>query len=66
MHEPALGERERRIMEAVSSLAWSLRHDRERLAKRLAALEHELAVLASKLDGQPTFVTLGGHPATRS
>ena len=66
MYELASGERERKIMEAVSTLARSLRHERERLARRLVELEHELAVLASKLDGQPTFVTLGGPPAPSS
>ena len=66
MYELASGERERKILEAVSALARSLRDERERLAKRLAELEHELAVLACKLDGQPTFVTLGGRRAPRS
>ena len=56
VNERSLGERERRILEAVSSLARSLQAERERLARRLGQLEQELDVLASRLDGEPALI----------
>ena len=56
VNDLSLGERERRILEAVSSLARSLQAERERLARRLGQLEQELDVLASRLDGEPALI----------
>jgi len=42
-------EGERRLIQAVVTLARSLRDERDRLAKRLHEVELELSVLASKL-----------------
>ena len=42
---PIADERERRIFEAVMTLARSYRDDRERLVRRLSAVEHALDVL---------------------
>jgi hypothetical protein len=47
--ESSLEEREHRLIDAVVSLTKSLRDERERLASRLAEVEHELSVLAVKL-----------------
>ena len=59
MMDSTVSQSEQRLLEQVVSLARSLRDERERLARRLAELERELSVLASKLDGQPTAITLG-------
>lgn len=45
-----LDERERRLIEAVVSLAKSLTEERERLARRLAEVERELRLLAGKVE----------------
>jgi hypothetical protein len=47
---PIADERERRIFEAVMTLARSYRDDRERLVRRLSAVEHALDVLTLKVD----------------
>ena len=59
MLDSTVSQSEQRLLEQVVSLARSLRDERERLARRLAELERELSVLASRLDGQPTAITLG-------
>jgi glutamate/tyrosine decarboxylase-like PLP-dependent enzyme len=61
MMDSAGNEGGQRLLEQIVSLAQALRDERERLARRLAALEPELCVLASKLDGEPTAITLGSH-----
>jgi len=52
-------ERERRLAEHVASATQSLREERDRLAKRLADLERELANLAARLDAPSAFATSG-------
>ena len=47
---PAVEDRERRLIEAVVSLAKSFREERDRLASRLTELEREIDSLAVKLD----------------
>ena len=47
---PAVEDRERRLIEAVVSLAKSFREERDRLANRLTQLEREIDSLAVKLD----------------
>ncbi|OLB93947.1 MAG: hypothetical protein AUH30_18850 [Candidatus Rokubacteria bacterium 13_1_40CM_68_15] len=46
----AIDERERLLIEAVLSLARTLRDERDRLADRLRAVESELSTLASRLE----------------
>jgi hypothetical protein len=43
-------ERERLLIEAVVTLARTLRDERDRLAERLREVEHELNTLTSRLD----------------
>ncbi|OLC11868.1 MAG: hypothetical protein AUH29_18090 [Candidatus Rokubacteria bacterium 13_1_40CM_69_27] len=57
MSDPALGaeipgqdERERLLIEAVVTLARTLRDERDRLAERLREVENELNSLTSRLD----------------
>lgn len=52
-------ERERRLVEHMASATQSLREERDRLAKRLADLERELANLAARLDAPSAFATSG-------
>lgn len=47
---PIVDERERRMVDAVMTLARSLREDREKLARRLSAVEHALDVLTLKVE----------------
>ena len=47
---PAADERERRLIDAVVSLAKSFREERDRLASRLSELEREIDALAVRLD----------------
>jgi hypothetical protein len=61
MNDSAVAEPERRLLEQVASLARTLRQEREHLSRRLGALERELSVLATKLDGQPAVIALGGR-----
>jgi hypothetical protein len=65
VNDNAVGEPERRLLEQVASLSRALREERERLARQLGELERELSVLASKLDGQPALIALGGPPQAR-
>jgi hypothetical protein len=53
-------ERERLLIEAVVTLARTLRDERDRLAERLQQVEQELASLAARLDGRgPDSAGLG-------
>ncbi|OLE42586.1 MAG: hypothetical protein AUG14_11910 [Candidatus Rokubacteria bacterium 13_1_20CM_2_68_19] len=45
-----IDERERLLIEAVLSLARTLRDERDRLAERLRSVENELSTLASRLE----------------
>jgi hypothetical protein len=45
-------DRERRLIEAVVSLAKSFREERDRLARRLSQLEQEMVILSIRLDAQ--------------
>jgi predicted RNase H-like nuclease (RuvC/YqgF family) len=47
---PAADDRERRLIDAVVSLAKSFREERDRLARRLTELEREIDALAVRLD----------------
>jgi len=47
---PAVDDRERLLIEAVVTLARSLRDERDRLAGRLREVENELQTLTSRLD----------------
>ena len=49
---PPADDRERRLIEAVVSLAKSFREEREQLMRRLTQLEQEIAMLALRLDAQ--------------
>ena len=49
---PAADDRERRLIDAVVSLAKSFREERDRLARRLTDLEREIDALAVRLDQQ--------------
>src|SRR5437773_9255295 len=50
-------DRERRLSDHMASATLSLRAERDRLAKRLADLERQLANLAARLDSPSAFVT---------
>jgi len=50
---PIVDERERRMIDAVMTLARSFRDDREQLARRLTAVEQALDVLTLKVELQP-------------
>jgi uncharacterized coiled-coil DUF342 family protein len=52
-------DRERRLAEHMASATRSLREERDRLAKRLADLERQLANLAARLDTPSAFATSG-------
>jgi hypothetical protein len=60
---PAADERERRLIEAVVSLAKSFREERDRLARRLNDLEREIDALAVRLDQPPRALPGTGEPA---
>ncbi len=47
---PATDDRERRLIDAVVSLAKSFREEGHRLAQRLAQLEQEIDMLSVRLD----------------
>ncbi len=47
---PTVDERERLLIEAVVTLARSLRDERDRLADRLREVENELQTLTSRLE----------------
>lgn len=48
---------DRRLAEHMASATRSLRAERDRLAKRLADLERELAKLAARLESPSAFAT---------
>lgn len=50
-------DRERRLSDHMTSATQSLRAERDRLAKRLADLERQLARLAARLDAPSAFAT---------
>jgi len=52
-------DRERRLSDHMASATQSLRAERDRLAKRLADLERQLANLAARLNSPSAFVTSG-------
>jgi len=52
-----LAERERRLIDAVVSLARSLRDERDRLAERLREVESQLGSLAQQLERRPPDTT---------
>jgi uncharacterized protein involved in exopolysaccharide biosynthesis len=52
-------DRERRLSDHMASATRSLRAERDRLAKRLADLERELANLATRLEAPSAFATPG-------
>ena len=52
-------DRERRLSDHMASATQSLRAERDRLAKRLADLERQLANLAARLDSPSAFATSG-------
>ena len=60
-----MADRERQLLNQVTTLAQALHQERERLASRLAELELELSVLASKLDGPPAVCVLGASARRR-
>jgi hypothetical protein len=49
---PPADDREQRLIEAVVSLAKSFREEREHLLRRVLQLEHELEILALRLDAR--------------
>ena len=59
---PPADDRERRLIEAVVSLAKSFREERDRLARRLAELEQQIDAydeLSSSLADENTTVGVG-------
>jgi uncharacterized coiled-coil DUF342 family protein len=56
----------RRLAEHMASAAQSLREERDRLARRLAELERELANLASRLGAPAAFAQPGSHALRRA
>jgi len=52
-------DRDRRLAEHIAAATRSLREERDRLAKRLADLEQELANLATRLEARPAYATRG-------
>jgi hypothetical protein len=57
---------DRRLAEHMASSAQSLREERDRLARRLAELERELANLASRLGGPAAFAPPSPHALRRA
>ena len=47
---PTADDRERRLIDALVSLAKSFREERNRLSQRLTRLEHEIDALSIRLD----------------
>jgi chromosome segregation ATPase len=58
--------RDRHLAAHIQSATQSLREERDRLAKRLADLERELANLAARLDSPSAYVTSGDSGRRRS
>ena len=59
-------DRDRHLAAHIQSATQSLREERDRLAKRLADLERELANLATRLDSPSPYVTSGDSGRRRS
>jgi hypothetical protein len=60
---PAADDRERRLIDAVVSLAKSFREERDRLVRRLSQLEQEMVILSLRLDAQQSPPRPAGPPA---
>jgi hypothetical protein len=54
MSQVAMDERERLLIEAVVTLARTLRDERDRLAERLREVERDLTTLTERLDPGPS------------
>jgi prefoldin subunit 5 len=59
-------DRDRHLAAHIQSATQSLREERDRLAKRLADLERELANLAARRDSPSPYVTSGDSGRRRS
>ena len=62
---PPADDRERRLIEAVVSLAKTFREERDQLVRRLTELEREIEMLAVRLDEQqrrPPVAPPDGRP----
>ena len=64
----AADDRERRLIEAVVSLARTFRVERDRLARRLTELEREIEALAFRVEAQhePAAASPAGAPPAPS
>jgi len=58
-------DRDRHLAAHIQSATQSLREERDRLAKRLADLERELANLAARHDSPSAYVTSGNSGRRR-
>jgi len=59
-------DRDRNLAAHIQAATQSLREERDRLAKRLADLERELATLATRLESPSAYVTSGDSGPRRS
>jgi prefoldin subunit 5 len=59
-------DRDKHLAAHIQSATQSLREERDRLAKRLADLERELANLAARHDSPSAYVTSGDARRRRS
>jgi len=59
-------DRDKRLAAHIQSATQSLREERDRLAKRLADLERELANLAARHDSPSAYVTSADSGRRRS
>jgi prefoldin subunit 5 len=59
-------DRDKHLAAHIQSATQSLREERDRLAKRLADLERELANLAARHDSSPAYATSGDSGRRRS
>jgi uncharacterized coiled-coil DUF342 family protein len=59
-------DRDKRLAAHIQSATQSLREERDRLAKRLADLERELANLAARHDSPSAYATSGDSGRRRS
>ena len=59
-------DRDKHLAAHIQSATQSLREERDRLAKRLADLERELATLAARLESPSAYVTSGDSGRRRS
>lgn len=56
-NSPGTDERERLLIEAVVTLARTLRDERDRLSERLREVEHELQTLSTLLEPRGSEMT---------